>query len=70
MNPYVSSANYKPMDMNDLDQIKAEIEKLNQQLTGNMMEDMDIRDKIHNLEMKVKGIKPMDTRIDCVGCGS
>ena len=48
----------------------AEIEKLNQQLTGNMMEDMDIRDKIHNLEMKVKGIKPMDTRIDCVGCGS
>jgi len=58
------------MDMNDLDQIKAEIEKLNQQLTGNMMEDMDIRDKIHNLKMKVKGIKPMDTRIDCVGCGS
>ena len=56
--------------MNDLDQIKAEIEKLNQQLTGNMMEDMDIRDKIHNLEMKVKGIKPMDTSIDCVGCGS
>ena len=56
--------------MNDLDQIKAEIEKLNQQLTGNMMEDMDIRDKIHNLEMKVNGIKPMDTRIDCVGCGS
>jgi len=60
----------KPNDMSDLDQLKSEIEELNDQLTGNMMEDMEIRDKIHNLEMKVKGIKPMDTRIDCVGCGS
>ena len=60
----------KPIDMSDLDQLKSEIKELNNQLTGNMMEDMEIRDKIHNLEMKVKGIKPMDTRIDCVGCGS
>lgn len=60
----------KPIDMSDLDQLKSEIEELKNQLTGNMMEDMEIRDKIHNLEMKVKGIKPMDTRIDCVGCGS
>ena len=60
----------KPIDMSDLQQIETEIKELNQQLTGNMMEDMEIRDKIHNLEMKVKGIKPMDTRIDCVGCGS
>jgi len=60
----------KPIDMSDLEQIETEIKELNQQLTGNMMEDMEIRDKIHNLEMKVKGIKPMDTRIDCVGCGS
>ena len=60
----------KPIDMSDLDQLKSEIEELNNQLTGNMMEDMEIRDKIHNLEMKVKGIKPMDTRIDCIDCGS
>ena len=60
----------KPIDMSDLDQLKSEIEELNNQLTGNMMEDMEIRDKIHNLETKVKGIKPMDTRIDCIGCGS
>ena len=60
----------KPIDMSDLEQMETEIKELNQQLTGNMMEDMEIRDKIHNLEMKVKGIKPMDTRIDCVGCGS
>ncbi len=56
--------------MNNLDQIKEEIQSLEGELTGNMMEDMDIRDKIHNLEMKVSGTKPMDTRIDCVGCGS
>ena len=56
--------------MNELDALKQEIENLKGKLTGNMMEDMDIRDKIHNLEMKVPGTKPMDTRIDCVGCGS
>ena len=56
--------------MSDVDQIKNEIETLKNNLTGNMMEDMEIRDQIHNLEMKVKGIKPMDTKIDCVGCGS
>ena len=59
----------KPIDMSDLDQLKSEIEELINQLTGNMMEDMEIRDKINNLEMKVKGIKTMDTRIDCIGCG-
>ena len=45
--------------MNNLDQLKEEIQSLEGELTGNMMEDM-----------KVSGTKPMDTRIDCVGCGS
>ena len=56
--------------MNEIDALKQEIEALKGSLTGNMMEDMEIRDQIHNLEMKVTGTKPMDTRIDCVGCGS
>ncbi|MBL6667931.1 MAG: hypothetical protein ISP69_04575 [Crocinitomicaceae bacterium] len=56
--------------MNEIDALKQEIEALKVSLTGNMMEDMEIRDQIHNLEMKVTGTKPMDTRIDCVGCGS
>ena len=30
----------KPIDMSDLEQLKSEIEELNNQLTGNMMEDM------------------------------
>ncbi len=50
--------------------IQEEIDKLNGQLTGDMFSDMDIKDQIHNLEMKLKGVKPMDSHFDCVGCGS
>lgn len=47
-----------------------EIEDLKSQLTGDMFQDMELKDKIHNLEMKLKGVKPMDSHFDCVGCGS
>ena len=47
-----------------------EIESLKTKLTGNMMKDMEIRDQIHNLEMKLKGVKPEDSHFDCIGCGS
>ena len=50
--------------------LHAEIIALQQKLTGNLMEDLALRDKIHNLQMKLNGIKPMDTSVDCVGCGS
>lgn len=52
------------------EQIKKEIEDLKKQLTGDMMKDMEIKDKIHNLEMKLNGTKPTDSHFDCVGCGS
>ena len=64
----VSIKNLKPM--NELDKLKQEIEELKGKLTGNMMEDMELRDKIHNLEMKVNGVKPTDSHFDCIGCGS
>ena len=64
----VSNKNLKPM--NELDKLKQEIEELKGKLTGNMMEDMELRDKIHNLEMKVNGVKPTDSHFDCIGCGS
>ena len=41
--------------MNDI--IK-EIEELKNQLKGDMLTDMEIKDKIHNLEMKLNGTKP------------
>ena len=64
----VSNKNLRPM--NELDKLKQEIEELKGKLTGNMMEDMELRDKIHNLEMKVNGVKPTDSHFDCIGCGS
>ena len=51
-------------------EIKEQIVLLNEQLTGDMLKDMDIRDKIHNLEMVLNGVKPMDSHMDCVGCGA
>ena len=46
------------------------IRDLEKQLTGDMFKDMDTKDKIHNLRMKMNGVKPTDSQIDCVGCGS
>ncbi len=51
-------------------ELKDKILELRKQLTGDMFNDMEIRDQIHNLEMKLKGVKPMDSHFDCVGCGS
>lgn len=50
--------------------LQQEIDTLKSQLTGDMFNDMDIKDKIHNLEMKLKGVRPMDSHIECIGCGS
>lgn len=50
--------------------IETQISDLKNQLTGDMFADMEIRDKIHNLEMTLKGTRPANTEIECVGCGS
>lgn len=52
------------------EQLEKEISNLESQLTGDMFNDMDIKDQIHNLTMKLNGVKPMDSHFDCVGCGS
>lgn len=46
------------------------IAALKGKLTGDMFADMDTRDEIHNLEMQLKGVKPMDSHFECIGCGS
>ena len=53
-----------------MEQLQAEITALESQLTGDMFNDMDIKDKIHNLKMKLNGTRPMNSEIECVGCGS
>jgi len=52
------------------EEIKATIESLKKQLSGDMFQDMNIKDEIHNLEMKLKGVKPTDSHFECIGCGS
>ena len=52
------------------EQIEAEITELTAKLTGDMFVDMDLKDKIHNLQMQLEGVRPMDSYIECVGCGS
>jgi hypothetical protein len=59
---------YKRQEQHE--QLQAEIDQLKSQLTGDLFSDMDIKDSIHNLEMKLNGVRPMDSHIDCVGCGS
>lgn len=54
----------------DEQKIKAEISDLESQLTGDMFSDMEIKDKIHNLKMKLNGTRPANSEIECVGCGS
>lgn len=58
--------------MNELQkqELEQQIAALKEKLVGDMFQDMEIKDQIHNLEMKRKGVKPMDSSIDCIGCGS
>jgi len=51
-------------------ELQTQIDDLKATLTGNFMTDMEIRDQIHNLEMKLNGVKPSDSHFECVGCGS
>ena len=51
-------------------ELEQKIEELKTQLTGDMFQDMELRDEIHNLEIKLNGTKPMDSQIDCVGCSA
>jgi hypothetical protein len=50
--------------------LEQEIENLKSNLTGDMFQDMETRDQIHNLEMQLNGVKPIDSHFDCIGCGS
>ncbi|MEQ9466821.1 MAG: hypothetical protein RLN88_05375 [Ekhidna sp.] len=52
------------------EEIQSEITELESKLTGDMFSDMEIKDKIHNLKMKLNGTRPINSEIECVGCGS
>lgn len=58
------------MSETQVQEYNRKIQALEAQITGDMYADMEIRDKIHNLKMERDGVKPTDSSIDCVGCGS
>lgn len=51
-------------------EIESMIKGLESKLSGDMFQDMNIKDEIHNLNMKLNGTKPTDSHFDCIGCGS
>ena len=50
--------------------ISLETLRVKKSRTDDFIEQMDIADEIHNIEMKLNGVKPTDSSIDCIGCGS
>jgi hypothetical protein len=61
---------YYPLFLTNMQEIQNKIQQLESQLTGNMFADMNVKDEIHNLKMKMNGTKPPEQEIDCIGCGS
>ena len=49
---------------------KVEVLKKQKESISDWMEQMSVADEIHNIEMKLNGVKPTDSYIDCIGCGS
>ena len=60
----------KRMTAEERTEIEKTIAGLESKLTGDMFQDMNLKDEIHNLQMKLDGTKPTDSHIDCIGCGS
>jgi hypothetical protein len=67
---YPKNKPFSHMTEQQLLALEEAISALKEKLTGDMFADMEIRDEIHNLEMQLKGVKPLDSHFDCVGCGS
>ena len=47
-----------------------EIVKMKKELAKTFEEELMYADEIHRIEMKLNGVKPTDSHIDCIGCGS
>lgn len=53
-------------------QLLQEVEELTRlkDATTDFAEEMELADKIHNIKMKLEGVRPTDSYIECIGCGS
>jgi len=44
--------------------------RLEKSNTDDFGEEMEIADQIHEIQMKLNGVKPTDSYFECEGCGS
>jgi|TARA_R110001592_G_scaffold214229_1_gene467133 hypothetical protein len=44
--------------------------EMKKELANTFEEEMMYADEIHRIKMKLNGVKPTDSHIDCIGCGS
>jgi len=60
------------MTQQERDLLIREVEDLKSKrdITTDFIKSMDIADKIHNIEMKLNGIRPTDSYVECIGCGA
>jgi hypothetical protein len=58
------------MNETQKNELLKKIEVLKASLVGEMFADMKAKDRIHNLQMELKGVKPEESEFDCLGCGS
>jgi len=52
------------------EELLSRLEELRDALTGDMIEDMNIRNEMHQIEMELNETRPQDSFMDCEGCGS
>lgn len=45
------------------------INTLRKQLSGDLFQDMELREQIHEIEMKLNGVKPESAYYVCENCG-
>lgn len=51
-------------------QLMKEWSELQARLSGDMLADMELKEAMHKIEMKLNEIKPDSDFLDCEGCGS
>ena len=53
--------------------LQKELENISSKLAVqglSFIEKCELKDREHNIKMKLNGVKPQDSHYDCIGCGS
>jgi hypothetical protein len=61
------------MSIQERAELTSELALINKELQDESLswkKSLELRDAAHNIEMKLNGVKPTDSHIDCIGCGS